>query len=45
MNIDEKIKIGLVALTAISAIAVAAHFGHVSTKPPLLDIIGGPGSH
>jgi hypothetical protein len=47
MSIDEKIKAGLVALSVISAIAVAAHFGHVTTThPPLLDAIGpGPVSH
>ncbi len=47
MSIDEKIKAGLVALSVISAIAVAAHFGHVSvSRPPLLDAIGpGPISH
>jgi hypothetical protein len=41
MSIDEKIKIGLIALTVVSSIAVAAHFGHLpSSKPPLLDGLG-----
>ncbi|MDA4129575.1 MAG: hypothetical protein OK457_02280 [Thaumarchaeota archaeon] len=46
MSIDEKIKLGLLALSVVSAIAVAAHFGHVEIpKHPLLDVIGPGGSH
>ncbi len=46
MSIDDKIKAGLVALSVISAVAVAAHFGHVPAIHPLLDGIGpGPISH
>lgn len=45
MTIDEKIRLGLVALSVVSSIAVAAHFGHAPTRPPFLDAIGpGPGS-
>lgn len=45
MSIDERIKQGLIALSIVSAIAVAAHFGHLETaKHPLLDVIGGGGS-
>ncbi|HXQ93044.1 MAG TPA: hypothetical protein VN739_08560 [Nitrososphaerales archaeon] len=47
MSIDDKIKAGLVALSVVSAIAVAAHFGHLPAgHHPLLDAIGpGPVSH
>ena len=47
MSTDEKIRLGLAALSVVTAIVVAAHFGHISaTKPPLLDAIGpGVGSH
>jgi hypothetical protein len=47
MSIDEKIKAGLVALSVVSALAVAAHFGHLPAGyHPLLDAIGpGPISH
>jgi hypothetical protein len=46
MSIDEKIKAGLIALSVVSAVAVAAHFGHVEmAKHPLLDVIGPGGSH
>ncbi len=46
MTIDEKIRIGLIALSVVSSIVVAAHFGHVgAVRPPLLDEIGGAGSH
>lgn len=44
MSTDEKIKLGMLALSVVSAVVVAAHFGHFSLKPPLLDEIGGPGS-
>jgi hypothetical protein len=45
MSIDEKIRLGMIALTVVSAVVVAAHFGHVTgLKPPFLDEIGGPGS-
>jgi hypothetical protein len=46
MDIDEKIKLGLIALSVVSAIVVAAHFGHVeAARHPLLDVIGPGGSH
>lgn len=45
MSIDEKIKLGLIALSVVSAVAVAAHFGHLDVKNPLLDVIGPGGSH
>ena len=46
MSIDEKIKAGLIALSIVSAVAVAAHFGHFeAAKYPLLNVIGPGGSH
>ncbi|MDG6998238.1 MAG: hypothetical protein JRN15_03895 [Nitrososphaerota archaeon] len=46
MNIDEKIRLGLLALSVVSSVVVAAHFGHVpSGKIPLLEEIGGIGSN
>ena len=45
MTVDQKIRLGLVALSVISSAIVAAHFGHaVHVKLPFLDEIGGPGS-
>jgi hypothetical protein len=44
MSTDEKIRLGMLALTVVSAVAVAAHFGHFNIKPPLLEEIGGGGS-
>ncbi|MHB8566051.1 MAG: hypothetical protein ACYC7D_15245 [Nitrososphaerales archaeon] len=41
MSIDQKIRLGMLALSAVSAVVVALHFGHLSVKPPLLDEIGG----
>ncbi len=43
MTLEEKIRLGILAIAAVSAVAVAAHFGH-SVKVPFLDEIGGPGS-
>ncbi len=43
MTTDEKIRLGLLALSAVAAIVVGAHVGHLSVKPPFLDEIGGPG--
>ena len=43
MSTDEKIRLGILALSVVSAVAVAAHFGHY-VKPPLLEEIGGIGS-
>ena len=45
MSTDEKIRLGMLALSVISAVVVAAHFGHMSVKPPFLDEIGGPASN
>ncbi len=46
MSIDEKIRLGLIALSVVSSLLVALHFGHISAvRPPLLDEIGGAGSH
>jgi hypothetical protein len=45
MSIDEKIKLGLLALSAVSAVVVATHMGDSSAaRPPILEIIGGGGS-
>jgi hypothetical protein len=45
MTIDEKIKLGLLALSAVSALVVAAYLGHpLAVKPPVLEVIGGGGS-
>ncbi len=44
MNTDEKIRLGMLALSAVTAAVVAAHFGHLSIKPPFLDEIGGQGT-
>jgi hypothetical protein len=44
MSTDEKIRLGLLALSVVSAVVVAAHFGHLNVRPPLLDEIGGIGS-
>jgi hypothetical protein len=44
MNTDEKIRLGMLAISAVTAVIFAAHFGHLSVKPPFLDEIGGPGS-
>ncbi len=42
MTLDEKIRLGILALGTISAVIVAAHFGHVTAvKPPFLDEMGG----
>ena len=41
LSTDEKIKLGLLAVSVVSAVVVAAHFGHINEKPPLLDEIGG----
>ncbi|MGA2874331.1 MAG: hypothetical protein ABSE82_02220 [Nitrososphaerales archaeon] len=44
MSTDEKIRLGMLALSVVSAVVVAAHFGHLNVRPPLLDEIGGIGS-
>lgn len=45
MTIDEKIRLGLVALSVISGAVVAVHFGHASAvKLPFLEELGGTGS-
>jgi hypothetical protein len=45
MTVDEKIRLGLVALSVVSSLVVAAHVGHLNVKIPFLDEIGGPGSY
>ncbi len=40
MSTEDKIRLGMLALSAVSAVVLAAHFGH-AVKPPLLDEIGG----
>ncbi|MHB8567744.1 MAG: hypothetical protein ACYC7D_07040 [Nitrososphaerales archaeon] len=43
MSINDKIRLGLLALATVSAVVVAAHVGHFpAVKPPFLDEIGGP---
>ncbi len=42
MTLDEKIRLGMLALAAVSAVVVAAHFGH-HIQVPFLDEIGGGG--
>ena len=45
MTIDEKIRLALFALTAISGAVAALHFGgHLEVKNPLLEAMGGIGS-
>lgn len=43
MSIEEKIRLGVLALSAVSAVVVAAHVGHfpAGIKPPSLDELGG----
>jgi hypothetical protein len=41
MTIDEKIRLGILALSAVATVVVAAHTGHISVRPPFLDEIGG----
>lgn len=41
MTLDEKIRLGILALSTVSAVVVAAHTGSVAVKPPFLDEIGG----
>lgn len=45
MSTEEKIRLGLMALSVVSAVVVAAHFGHLNVKPPFLEEIGGPGGN
>ena len=44
MTLDEKIRLGMLALVTVSAVVVAAHFGHAVKVPFLDEIGGGPGS-
>ncbi|MHB8565853.1 MAG: hypothetical protein ACYC7D_05750 [Nitrososphaerales archaeon] len=44
MSTDDKIRFGMLALTVVSTVAVAIHFGHFGGKLPLLDELGGIGS-
>ena len=44
MTTDEKIRLGIIALSALAAAVVAVHTGHLNVKPPFLDEIGGVGS-
>jgi hypothetical protein len=41
MRTDEKIRLGMIALSAVAAVVVAAHVGHVNMRIPFLDEIGG----
>jgi hypothetical protein len=45
MNTDEKIRLGMLALSAVTAVILASHVGHLSVKPPFLDELGGQGSN
>ena len=45
MTLDEKIRLGLLAVTAVSGALVALHLGsHIDIKIPFLEEIGGIGS-
>jgi len=45
MTLDEKIRLGLIALTAVSGAVVALYLGgHMDLKDPLLGALGGIGS-
>jgi hypothetical protein len=41
MRTDEKIRLGMIALSAVTAVVVAVHVGHPNLKIPFLDEIGG----
>ena len=41
MTKDEKIRIGMVALSVVASAVLAVHFGHAHLKPPFLDEVGG----
>ena len=42
MTIDEKVRLGILALSVVSTVVVAAHMGHIpAVKPPFLDELGG----
>ncbi|MHB1907913.1 MAG: hypothetical protein ACYCQJ_03455 [Nitrososphaerales archaeon] len=42
MTLDEKIRLGILALSTVTTVVIAAHIGgHVIVKPPFLDEIGG----
>jgi hypothetical protein len=45
MTTDEKIRLGLLALSAVAAVVVGAHVGHLNIHSPFLDEIGGTGGH
>jgi len=45
MTLDEKIRLGLMAVTVVSGALVAMHLGsHMEIKIPFLEEIGGIGS-
>ena len=45
MSIDEKIRLGMLALAVASTVVAVVHFGHVpQASNPLLDVLGGIGS-
>lgn len=44
MSTDEKIRLGILALSAVSAVVLASHMGHIAVRPPWLDDLGGQGS-
>ena len=41
MTSDEKIRIGMIALSVVASAILAVHFGHAQVKPPFLDELGG----
>ena len=41
MTTDEKVRLGILALSALSTAVVAVHTGHLAVKPPFLDELGG----
>lgn len=44
MSTEDKIRLGMLALAAISTVVATVHFGHTGFKPPFLDELGGIGS-
>lgn len=44
MTIDEKIRLGMLALSTAAAKIVAASVGIAEVKPPFMDELGGPAS-
>ena len=41
MTSDEKIRIGMIALSVVASAILAVHLGQAHIKPPFLDELGG----